>query len=162
MDAKTVQIKVRINGADHEVQVPTTMTLLELIRDELGLTGAKRGCDNGQCGSCTVLMDGKAVLSCIMPAVQADSKTIETIEGVAQGDRLHPIQEAFIEKGAVQCGFCTPGMIMSAKALLDKTEKPSTDAIKEALSGNLCRCSGYTKIIEAVKSAGRRLVTDRS
>jgi carbon-monoxide dehydrogenase small subunit len=133
------------------------MTLLAFLREQLKLTGTKEGCGNGQCGACTVIMDGKAVNSCLVLAVQADGARITTIEGVEGPDGLHPLQQAFIDEGAVQCGFCTPGMILSAKALLDENADPDEGEIKEALSGNLCRCTGYVKIIRAVKNAARRL-----
>ncbi len=129
------------------------MTLLDFLRGELGLKGTKKGCDSGQCGACTVLMNGKTVDACLVLAIQADGREILTIEGLSSGGRLHPLQEAFVEEGAVQCGFCTPGMILSAKALLDEKKDPSEEEIREALSGNLCRCTGYVKIIKAVQKA---------
>ena len=129
------------------------MTLLDFLREDLGLKGTKRGCDSGQCGACTIIMDGKTVNACLILAIQADGKEILTIEGLSSGGRLHPLQEAFVEEGAVQCGFCTPGMILSAKALLDEKKDPSGEEIREALSGNLCRCTGYVKIIKAVQKA---------
>lgn len=144
-------IELILNGRIVRKNIPASLTLLDLIRKELNLKGSKKGCDNGNCGSCTVLMDGKAVNSCMTLALQANGKSILTIEGLSDGKALHPIQEAFIEKGAVQCGFCTPGMVMSAKGLLDKNPDPTEDEIREGLSGNYCRCTGYTKIIDAVK-----------
>ena len=129
------------------------MTLLDFLREDLGLKGTKRGCDSGQCGACTIIMDGKTVNACLVLAIQADGKEILTIEGLSSGGRLHPLQEAFVEEGAVQCGFCVPGMILSAKALLDEKKDPSGEEIREALSGNLCRCTGYVKIIKAVQKA---------
>ena len=129
------------------------MTLLDFLREELGLKGTKKGCDSGQCGVCTILMDGKTIDACLVLAIQADGKEILTIEGLSPGGRLHPLQEAFVEEGAVQCGFCTPGMILSAKALLNEKKDPSEEEIREALSGNLCRCTGYVKIIKAVQKA---------
>ena len=129
------------------------MTLLDFLREDLGLKGTKRGCDSGQCGACTIIMDGKTVNACLILAIQADGKEILTIEGLSSGGRLHPLQEAFVEEGAVQCGFCVPGMILSAKALLDEKKDPSGEEIREALSGNLCRCTGYVKIIKAVQKA---------
>ena len=146
-------IKVTVNGTLHESVVDSNMTLLDYLREELGLTGAKKGCDNGQCGSCTVLMNGKAIYACLTLAVQADQCHITTIEGLSEEGSLHPLQKSFIEEGAVQCGFCTPGMILSAKALLDENRTPTDGDIKEALSGNLCRCTGYVNIIKAVKKA---------
>jgi len=129
------------------------VSLLDFLREELSLKGTKKGCDSGQCGVCTILMDGKTIDACLVLAIQADGKEILTIEGLSPGGRLHPLQEAFVEEGAVQCGFCTPGMILSAKALLDEKKDPSEEEIREALSGNLCRCTGYVKIIKAVQKA---------
>lgn len=129
------------------------MTLLDFLREDLGLKGTKRGCGSGQCGACTIIMDGKTMNACLVLAIQADGKEILTIEGLSSGGRLHPLQEAFVEEGAVQCGFCVPGMILSAKSLLDEKKDPSEDEIREALSGNLCRCTGYVKIIKAVQKA---------
>ncbi len=147
------QIKFSVNGKDYELSVPPWRTLLEVIREELGLTGTKEGCGLGECGACTVIMDGKTVNSCLVLAAEADGKQITTIEGLAKGDELHPLQQAFIDHGGFQCGFCTPGMIMSAKALLDANPKPTEDEIKKGISGNFCRCTGYTKIIESIKAA---------
>ena len=147
-------IELRINGEAYEVAVQPWRTLLEVLRGDIGLTGAKKGCDEGDCGACTVLMDGEAVPSCLVLAVEAQGKEITTIEGLAQGDKLHPIQEAFVNYGALQCGFCTPGMILSAKALLDKNSKPTEEEIRVAIAGNLCRCTGYVKIIEAIQAVG--------
>jgi carbon-monoxide dehydrogenase small subunit len=152
-----VSIGIEVNGILHRLRVKTTALLLEVLREDLGLKGTKRGCDQGQCGSCTVLLDGRPVLSCILLAVQADGKKITTIEGIAAEDRLHPLQEAFVEEGAVQCGFCTSGMILSAKALLDQKVHPADDEIRQAVSGNLCRCTGYAKIVRAVKRAARAM-----
>ncbi|MFH1651058.1 MAG: (2Fe-2S)-binding protein [Chloroflexota bacterium] len=140
----------RINGQDYELAVAGNRTLLEVLTEELGLTGAKMGCNEGDCGACTVIMDGEAVCSCLVLAVEAQHKDILTIEGLAVNGELHPIQQAFIDCGAVQCGYCTPGMIMSAKALLDKNPEPTEDDVRRALQGNLCRCTGYVKIVEAV------------
>ncbi|MGD9116394.1 MAG: (2Fe-2S)-binding protein [Dehalococcoidia bacterium] len=147
------QIKFKVNGKDYDISVPPHRTLLDVIREELGLTGTKEGCGAGECGACTVIMDGKAVNSCLVLAVEADGKEITTVEGLAEGDKLHPIQQAFVDHGGFQCGFCTPGMIMSSKALLDENPKPSDEEIRKGLSGNFCRCTGYTKIIESVKAA---------
>jgi carbon-monoxide dehydrogenase small subunit len=149
-------IILKINGDIYDLIVDTRMTLLEAIREKIGLTGTKDGCGIGECGTCTVLLDGKPIYSCLMLAVEADGKEILTIEGLATPEGLHPIQKAFIEHGAVQCGFCTPGMILSAKALLDENPNPTKEEIKEAISGNLCRCTGYQKIIEAIEEAGNR------
>ena len=145
-------IHLTINDQHYEVAVEPNQTLVDLLRYQLGLTGTKKGCEMGDCGSCTVILDGKAVNSCLVLALQADGRTIQTIEGLQTGEGLHPIQEAFVEKGAIQCGFCSSGMILSAKSLLDQKPDPSETEIRRALSGNLCRCTGYQKIIEAVKS----------
>jgi aerobic-type carbon monoxide dehydrogenase small subunit (CoxS/CutS family) len=150
MEKRTITFT--INDELVSLAVEPHWTLLRVIRDELRLTGTKEGCGEGDCGTCTVLVDGKAVNSCLILAVDADGKTITTIEGLAQGGELHPLQKAFIEKGAVQCGFCTPGMILSAKALLDGNPHPSEEEIRSAISGNLCRCTGYVKVVEAIRS----------
>ncbi len=147
------EIALRVNRQDFKVIVEDHWTLLDVLRDVIGYTGTKKGCDKGECGACTVILDGNAVQSCLVLAVQAEGKEILTIEGLASGSRLDPIQSAFHELGAIQCGFCTPGMIMTTKALLDKNSTPSVDEIKRGLSGNLCRCTGYIKIIEAVRRA---------
>lgn len=145
-------IRLLVNGFEYDVLVKPHWTLLQVLRDELGLTGTKEGCGKGECGACTVIMDGEAVLSCLVLAVQAQGRSILTIEGLVQEDRLDPLQDAFVKHGAIQCGFCTPGMIMTAKAFLMKNPHPGEGQIKKALSGNLCRCTGYVKIIEAVRS----------
>jgi len=150
-------IQLKVNGQINDVEVQPWWTLLEVLRERLYLTGTKKGCDRGDCGSCTVLIDGTAKLSCLMLAVEAQGKDILTIEGLAKGDELHPLQQAFIETGAVQCGFCTPGMILAAKALLDRNPKPTEEEVKEGLSGNLCRCTGYVKIFDAVLAAGKKM-----
>lgn len=143
-----------LNGEPVDVEVEPHLTLLQLLRDELGLTGTKEGCGMGECGACTVLLDGKTVNSCIFSALEVDGKSVTTIEGLtdAQGN-LHPIQKAFIEYGAIQCGFCTPGMVLSAKALLDENPKPSEEEIRNGIAGNLCRCTGYLQIVQAIKAA---------
>ncbi|MBI4641674.1 MAG: (2Fe-2S)-binding protein [Candidatus Tectomicrobia bacterium] len=147
-----ILITTTVNGDVYEVAVEPQRTLLELLRNELELTGTKEGCGTGDCGACTVIMDGRPVNGCLVLSVEADGKSIITIEGLATENSLHPIQEAFITYGGVQCGFCTPGMIISAKVLLDKNPHPTEEEIKIGISGNLCRCTGYTKIIEAIKA----------
>ena len=146
-------ITLHVNGDEHEVLTETHKTLLEVLREDLGLTGTKRGCDLGTCGACTVLINGRPHLSCLTLAVDVQEKEILTIEGLSQGGKLHPLQKGFVEKGAVQCGFCTPGMILTAKALLDEHPRPSEEEVKRAISGNLCRCTGYVKIVEAILSS---------
>ena len=150
-------IKLRVNGESYEVEVEPKRLLVDVLRDNLGLTGTKKACDLGNCGSCTILMDGKPVLSCLTLAIEAQGKDILTVEGLAKNGQLHPLQHAFIDYGAIQCGFCTPGMLLSAKALLDENPRPTHAEIKEALSGNLCRCTGYVKIIEAVEAAAQEM-----
>ncbi len=146
-------LRLRVNGTAHEVAAHPAERLLDVLRDRLGLTGTKEGCGTGQCGACTVLLDGRPVLACMMLAADAEDREITTIEGLAPPGRLHPLQEAFLTHGAVQCGFCTPGMILSAKALLDEIPDPTHDQIARALAGNLCRCTGYRKIFDAVRAA---------
>lgn len=145
-------IVLNINGDTYEVLASPNQTLLEVLRDKLGLIGTKRGCDVGACGACTVLVNGGAYLSCIMLAMDAVGKEIMTIEGLSQEGDLHPLQKAFVEKGALQCGFCTPGMILTAKAILGEEDRPTEEGIKRKMGGNLCRCTGYKKVIEAVMS----------
>jgi len=145
-------INLTVNRKKYELAVAPNMTLADMLRKELGLTGTKKGCDAGDCGSCTVILDGKAVNSCLVLAVQAGGREVLTIEGVGTDEGLHPIQKAFVEKGAIQCGFCSPGMILSAKALLDGNPKPTELDVRTAISGNLCRCTGYQKIVEAILS----------
>jgi len=145
-------ISLNINGKDHELAVSPNQTLADVIRYEIGLTGTKKGCDVGECGACTVIMDGKPVSSCLVLAVQANGRTILTIEGMETDKGLHPVQQAFVDKGAIQCGYCTSGMILSAKALLDRNAHPDESEIRMAISGNLCRCTGYQKIVDAIKS----------
>lgn len=149
-------IELNINGDIHEVLVSPNQTLLEVLRDQLGLMGTKRGCDLGACGACTVLIDGEAYLSCITLAMDAVGKEITTIEGLSQEGDLHPLQRAFVANGAVQCGFCTPGMILTAKAILDEEKRPTEESIKKKMAGNLCRCTGYKKIVEAVLSVANQ------
>jgi len=148
-------VSINVNGVKRTASVPPETTLLRLLRDEFQLTGAKLGCDVGDCGACTVIVDGKSVNSCLMLASQADGREVTTIEGLATMDRLHPIQKVFEDLGALQCGFCGPGVIMSAKALLDENPSPSVAEIRDGLAGNLCRCTGYTKMIEAIQLAAR-------
>ncbi len=150
-------LSLTVNGDPIDVAVAPNATLLDVLRDELGLFGVKEGCSEGVCGACTVLMDDRPIRSCITLALEAAGTSITTIEGMAQEGKLHPVQEAFITKGAVQCGFCTPGMILSAKALLDCNNQPTDDEIKTALAGNFCRCTGYSKILEAVRLASGRI-----
>lgn len=150
-----INVHLRVNGKDYALSLPARTTLLEALRDYLGLTGTKEGCGKGECGACTVLVNGSVVNSCLMLAAQAEDKEVLTIEGLSE-DGMDPLQKAFIDEGAVQCGFCTPGMVISAKALLMENPDPSEEAIKEAISGNLCRCTGYLKIIRAIKAASGR------
>jgi carbon-monoxide dehydrogenase small subunit len=149
-----IAVSLIVNGDPVRIAVPARRTLLELLRYDLGLTGSKQGCDAGDCGTCTVLVDGQPVLACLMLAVAVDGHRIETVESLARGTALHPLQAAFVRHGAAQCGFCTPGMLMTAKALLDEIPRPDPDQVRAALSGNLCRCTGYTKIVDAVLDAG--------
>jgi carbon-monoxide dehydrogenase small subunit len=149
-------VQLKVNGERHEIAVEPYHTLLKVLREELGLTGTKRGCDQGECGACTVLMDGLPVPSCLMLAVQAQGREITTIEGLAQERELHPLQQAFIEHFGFQCGFCTPGMILTAKALLDRNPHPTKGEIKEAIAGVICRCTGYVQVIEAIQAAAGR------
>ena len=150
-------ISITVNGAVYDLMTAPNRTLTQVLREDLGLTGTKHGCGVGDCGSCTVLIDGKSVNSCLVLAIQADGKNITTIEGLADGHKLHPIQESFVDKGAIQCGFCSPGMIMLAKALLDNNQNPSRQEIRAGLSGNLCRCTGYQKIVDAVSDAAQKM-----
>jgi carbon-monoxide dehydrogenase small subunit len=146
-------ITFNLNGEPVEVEIEPHLTLLQLLRDKLEMTGTKEGCGMGECGACTVLLDGKAINSCIFPALEVEGRNVTTIEGImdSQGN-LHPIQKSFIEHGAIQCGFCTPGMILSAKALLDENPNPSEEEIRNGIAGNLCRCTGYLQIIQAIKT----------
>ena len=157
MSTRQKQIKLTINGNPYELSVKPKTLLIDLLNSGLGLTGAKRGCDCSSCGACTVILNGKAAKSCSILAVQADGKEVITIEGLSDGAKLHPIQQAFVDNFAVQCGYCTPGMIMSAKALLDANPDPSDDEIKRAIAGNLCRCTGYTKIFESIRVAAKNM-----
>ena len=154
MDKQLLRLKV--NGAEHELSIYPNMTLLSVLRDELGLTGAREGCQEGSCGACTVLVDGKAVRSCLLLAMDAEGKDIITIEGLAEDGQLHPMQQSFVDHGAIQCGFCSPGMILTAKALLDENPNPAEGEIRKAISGNLCRCTGYVNIIEAIMAVAKK------
>jgi carbon-monoxide dehydrogenase small subunit len=151
------QVQTRLNGNDIDFLCEPRQSLLEVLRDELGFTGTKEGCNNGNCGACTVIMNGRTVNSCCVLAVEAEGADIQTIEGVACGEQLHPLQQAFLEEAALQCGICTPGFIMSAKALLEREPNADEDRIRHWLAGNLCRCTGYDKIVKAVLSAESRL-----
>ena len=155
------KIRLRVNREDYDLEVRASTTLLDAIREDVRLTGTKKGCDEGDCGACTVLMDGKAVPSCLVLAADAQGKEILTIEGVSPDPiKLHPLQTAFLKYGAVQCGYCTPGMILSAKALLDYNPNPTEEEIKRAIAGNLCRCTGYVKIVEAIKATAKQRSDD--
>jgi len=158
-----IQVKVRIsvNGNWIEREVRPDRLLLDFLREDLGLTGTKKGCEEGECGACTILMNGKTVVSCLVPVVKADGAEILTVEGIAEEGRLHPLQEAFWEEGAVQCGYCTPGMLLSAKGLLDENSVPRVEEVKEAISGNLCRCTGYSKIVQAIQKASEKMEKGR-
>jgi carbon-monoxide dehydrogenase small subunit len=152
------EITFNLNGVEYTVSVEQSKRLLDVLRDELGMTGTKEGCGEGECGACTVIVDGRAVNSCLYPAPEVQGRSVTTVEGLhGPRNRLHPIQQAFVDEGAIQCGFCTPGMILSTKALLDSNPDPSEEDIREALQGNLCRCTGYVQIIEAVKMAAQKL-----
>lgn len=150
-------INLRLNGEHQEVAVEANWTLLETVREALGYTGAKEGCGTGDCGACSMIVDGRLITSCLMLAPQADGCSVTTIEGLATNGTLHPVQQAFVDTGGVQCGFCTPGMVMAATALLERNPKPTLEEIREGLAGNLCRCTGYTKIFEAVELAAQRM-----
>ncbi|MFC2024613.1 (2Fe-2S)-binding protein [Chloroflexota bacterium] len=156
MDKHKNIIDLNVNGTKHTIEIMNSWTLLKVLRDELGLTGSKCGCEAGQCGACTVIMNGKPILSCLTLAVAVQRQEIITIEGLAEGDHLHPLQESFLKSHALQCGFCTPGMIMSAKALLDENPDPSEGEIKYSLRGNLCRCGSYVKVVRAIQDAGKK------
>jgi aerobic-type carbon monoxide dehydrogenase small subunit (CoxS/CutS family) len=157
----THTIRMRVNGKDYVAEVPPQRLLIDCLRYDLGLTGTKEGCSVGVCGACTVVMDGVLVSSCLTLAVLVDGKEITTVEGLAQNGQLHPVQQAFIDYGGFQCGICTPGMVVAAKALLDQNPNPSDDDIKDWMMGNLCRCTGYYKIIESIRGAASRMQTER-
>ncbi|HSR29505.1 MAG TPA: (2Fe-2S)-binding protein [Anaerolineae bacterium] len=156
METKTYPLTMTVNKQTVTVEIQADELLVDVLRDRLGLIGTKVGCNEGECGACTVIMGGQAVLSCLIPALRAQGQEITTIEGLSDGDTLHPLQQAFVEHGAVQCGYCIPGFILSAKALLDVNPKPHRAEIKEAIAGNLCRCTGYVKIIEAIEAVADR------
>jgi len=161
LDTKLIAGKIRcsltVNGERADALVASYKTLLEVLREDLGLTGTKHGCELGECGACTVLLDGEPVLSCLALAIECDGRAVQTIEGLARGPELHPLQAAFTDFGGSQCGYCTPGVIMTAKALLDRNPNPSKQEIKEATAGNLCRCTGYNQIVEAIEDAAKQL-----
>lgn len=150
-------IRLNVNGEEHEVIAAPRESLLDVLRNRLFLTGTKEGCNEGDCGACTVMMDGRPVNACLVLAVEAEGQKILTVEGLARGPQLHPLQESFLKHGGFQCGFCTPGMLMSAKALLDENPDPTDEEIRNGISGNLCRCTGYTKIVESIREAARSM-----
>ncbi|KPK04950.1 MAG: (2Fe-2S)-binding protein [Betaproteobacteria bacterium SG8_39] len=154
---RKVQIELQLNGEPTEVSFAPYKTLLEVLREDLGLPGTKHGCELGECGACAVLLDGVPVLSCLVLAVECAGRSIETVEGLARGPELHPLQAALTDLGGSQCGYCTPGMLMTAKALLDREPNPSRERIREAIAGNICRCTGYQQIVDAIESAAREL-----
>jgi len=154
---KHVEITLKVNGIKYAVDVKPQRTLVEVLRETLGLTGTKKSCNEGECGACTVLMDGKPVASCLVLAIDAQGKEILTIEGLSEGENLHPIQEAFLKHGGIQCGFCTPGMVMSAKAFLDEHPKPTQTEVRQAISGNLCRCTGYQQIVDSIMAGSKMM-----
>ena len=151
-----LRLSLLVNGERTDVLVDSYKTLLEVLREDLQLTGTKHGCELGECGACAVLLDGEPVLSCLTLAAESDGRTVLTVEGLVQNGRLHPLQEEFADRGAAQCGYCTPGILVTAKALLDREPAPTRERIREALAGNLCRCTGYHQIVEAVEAAGKR------
>lgn len=157
MPSATDIVRIRVNGDHHQVGVPGHFTLLETLRYVLGLTGSKQGCDKGDCGACTVLVDGEPTLACLTPVLEAEGREVVTVEGLATPDGPHPLQDEFDLHGAAQCGFCTPGILCSAAALLDRNREPTRDDIRSALAGNLCRCTGYAKIYDAVEAAAERV-----
>jgi aerobic-type carbon monoxide dehydrogenase small subunit (CoxS/CutS family) len=156
-DAQTIPVSFTVNGKPYELEVEPHELLLDVIRDRLGLTGAKRSCDVQVCGACTLLLDGRPVSSCTLPAFEARGRQVQTIEGLAENGQLHPLQEAFIEHGGFQCGFCTPGMILAAKAMLEENPEPTEEQIKHFMHGNICRCTGYKKIIESILAGAKKM-----
>ena len=157
MTVARVPVRLSVNGEDYEVMALPYKTLLEVLREDLGLTGTKHGCELGECGACAVLVDGEPQLSCLVLALECEGRSIDTVEGLARGAELHPLQAAFADLGAAQCGYCTPGILMTAKALLAHEPHPSRERINEAISGNLCRCTGYRQIVEAIEEGARRM-----
>ena len=158
---RNLQLRLTVNGEDTEVSFAPYKTLLELLREDLGLTGTKHGCELGECGACAVLVDGEPQLSCLKLAIECEGRSVETIEGLARGKELHPLQAAFADHGGSQCGYCTPGVIMTAKGLLDHEPEPSRERIREATAGNLCRCTGYQQIVDAIEHAAAELRGER-
>ena len=156
-EVERIVLTLDVNGEERQLLVPVHKTLLEVLREDMQLTGTKHGCELGECGTCTVLVDGKPALSCLLLPIQLEGRSITTVEGLANGSELHPLQVAFGELGAAQCGYCTPGILLSAKSLLEVNPQPTRDEIREALAGNLCRCTGYTKILQAVEMAAERM-----
>lgn len=154
---RKVHLSLTVNGETHEVSFPPYKTLLEVLREELDLTGTKHGCELGECGACAVLVDGEPLLSCLVLAIECEGRAIETVEGLANGPDLHPLQAVFADNGAAQCGYCTPGILMTAKALLERDPDPGRERIREALAGNLCRCTGYQQIYESIEQAARQI-----
>jgi carbon-monoxide dehydrogenase small subunit len=154
--AKAYELELNINGEDLSVEIEASDTLAHVLRERLGLTGTKLGCEEGECGACTVLVDGQPFDSCIYPAMKAAGRRVLTVEGLASGDELHPVQQAFLEHGAVQCGYCTPGLLLSSVALLEQNPDPTEEEIRRAISGNLCRCTGYLKVVQAIQSVARK------
>jgi aerobic-type carbon monoxide dehydrogenase small subunit (CoxS/CutS family) len=154
-EPRTYPLTMTVNGRAVSVEVEADELLVDVLRDRLGLTGTKIGCNEGECGACTVILDGQAALSCLIPALRAQGRSLTTIEGLSDGATLHPIQQAFVDHGAIQCGYCTPGFVMSAKALLDRNPHPTREEIKEAIAGNLCRCTGYVKIMDAIEAVAQ-------
>jgi carbon-monoxide dehydrogenase small subunit len=154
---KQIEITLKVNGTTYTLDVLPQRTLVEVLRETLGLTGTKKSCNEGECGACTVLMDGKPVASCLLLAIDAQGKEILTIEGLSEGEKLHPVQEAFLKNGGIQCGFCTPGMVMSAKAFLDEHPKPTPAEVRKAIVGNLCRCTGYQQIVDSIIAASKMM-----
>ena len=152
---KEEDIVLRVNGTEYRLKIEPWRTLVEVLRETLGLTGTKKSCNEGECGACTVILDGRSVTSCLVLAVDAQGKDILTIEGISEGETLHPIQESFLRHGAIQCGFCTPGMVMSAKAFLSENKRPSPAEVRKSISGNLCRCTGYQHIVDSIMDASR-------